>query len=48
MSFKFLTIDELRNSTLQIDGIILPGGTKLNMMPSGVASIALLLNYFGL
>ena len=43
MSFKFLTLEELQNSTLQIDGIVLPNGTKLNMMPSGLASVALLL-----
>ena len=42
-SFKFLTLDELQRSTLQIDGIVLPGGTKLNMMPSGIGSVALLL-----
>ena len=42
-SFKFLSLEELQQATLQIDGLVLANGTKLNMMPSGLASVALLL-----
>lgn len=43
-NFKFLTFVELKESILTIDGIILKNGEKLSMMPSSVASLAILLN----
>ena len=45
-SFKFLSLEELKHATLQIDGLVLANGTKLNMMPSGVASVVLLLKAY--
>ena len=42
-SFKYLSIDELKQSKILIDGIVLADKQKLNMMPSSVASVALLM-----
>lgn len=43
--FKFVTIDELKNSEIHIEGIKLPGSVDfMHMMPSSAASVAILIN----
>ena len=44
--FAFLTIDELRQSKIEMDRILLPNGKEMHMMPSSLASIALLLESY--
>ena len=44
--FMYLSWDDLRSATFETDALVLANGTRLNMVPSSLASVAMLVEFF--